>query len=186
MPCACPANRRAHDLLARRHCQQRPRRLESPPSCPAARPSPRRDEPLSLIFPTPPSSLVPAAMVPIQLDVSPARHGLAPPLMPCATRPRALRGSPMHGRRPCTVVRGPRSFLACPCAARCPDVLRAAPVQLLCVSFVELHQCPRSTTACFYPSSTARRSSLSSPVSARSALKSRVSFARAMRVVHTC
>jgi hypothetical protein len=106
--------------------------------------------------------------------------------VPCATRPRALRGSSMHGRRPCTVVRGPRAFLACPCAARCPDVLRAAPVQLSCVSFVELHQCPRSTTTCFYPSSTARRSSLSSPVSARSALKSRVSFARAMRVVHTC
>jgi hypothetical protein len=98
---------------------------------------------------------------------------------------RALCGSPMHDRCPCMVVCGPRAFLACPCMARCPDVLRAASVQLSCVSFVESHQCLRSTTACFYPSSTARRSSLSSPVSAHSALKSRVSFARVMRVVHT-
>jgi hypothetical protein len=47
-------------------------------------------------------------------------------------------------------------------------VLRTAPVHLPCVSFIESHQCPRSTTACFYPSS----SSLPSPVSARSTLKS--------------
>jgi hypothetical protein len=99
---------------------------------------------------------------------------------------RALRGSSMHDRRPCMVVCGPRASLACPCVARCPGVLRAAPVQLPCVSFVESHQCPRLTTACFYPSSTARRSSLSSPVSARSALKSRVPFARTMCVVRTC
>jgi hypothetical protein len=101
--------------------------------------------------------------------------------VPCAARPastlarpavgaarRGLRGSPVLGRCPCTVVCGPRTSLACPCAARCPGVLRAAPVHLPCVSFVESHQCPRSTTACFYPSS----SSLPSPVSARSALKS--------------
>jgi hypothetical protein len=97
--------------------------------------------------------------------------------VPCTTQPHALCGSPVLGRRPCTVVRDPRVTLACPCVAQCPGMLRAAPVQLPCVSFIESHQCPCSTTACFYPLSTARRSSLSSPMSARSALKSRVPFA---------
>jgi hypothetical protein len=108
---------------------------------------------------------------------SPARR----PDVPYAARPasaleqpafgaawRGLRSSPVLDRCPCTVVHGPRASLACPCAAQCPGVLRAVPVHLQCVSFVESHQCPRSTTACFYPSS----SSLPSPVSVRSALKS--------------
>jgi hypothetical protein len=105
---------------------------------------------------------------------SPARRpGAASPTSALA-RPevgaarRGLRGSPVLGRCPCTVVRGPRASLACLCAAQCPSVLRVAPVHLPCVSFVESHQCPRSTTACFYPSSI----SLPSPVSAHSALKS--------------
>jgi hypothetical protein len=89
-------------------------------------------------------------------------------------RPMSLHGRPRPSRVPSMSVRGP-----------VPDVLHTAPVQLPCVSFVESHQCPRSTTVCFYPSSSARRSSLSSSVSACSALKSRVPFARAMRVVHT-
>jgi hypothetical protein len=58
-------------------------------------------------------------------------------------------GMAVLGRRSCTVVRGPRASLACPCVSQCPGVLRAAPVQLPCVSFVDSHQCPRSTTACF-------------------------------------
>jgi hypothetical protein len=59
---------------------------------------------------------------------SPARR----PGVPCAARPclaralarptasaawRGLRGSPVLGPRPCTVVRGPRATPACPCAA---------------------------------------------------------------------
>jgi hypothetical protein len=117
-----------------------------------------------------------------------ARHGqqASGSPVPCATRPHALRGSPVLVRRPCAVVRGPRASLACPCEAQCPGVLRAALVQLSCVSFLESHQCPRSTIACFYPSSTTRRSSLSSPVSARSALNSRVPFAHVVHAVRTC
>jgi hypothetical protein len=74
------------------------------------------------------------------------------PDVPCAARPaialarpsvgaarHGLCGSPMLGQCPCTVIRGPRASLACPCAAQFPGVLRVAPVHLPCVSFVESH-----------------------------------------------
>jgi hypothetical protein len=94
------------------------------------------------------------------------------PAQPAGVARCGMRGSPGLGRRPCTVVHGPRASLAYLCTAQCPSVLRAALVQLPCASFVESHQCPHSTTTCVYPSPIARRSSLPSPVPARSTLKS--------------
>ena len=127
----------------------------------------------------------------------------SPRLMP-ATRSRARRGPALsavswHGQQasdspPCPARLAPAwptSLHGRPWPSRVPSMSvcglvpqRASrgPVQLPCVPFVESHQCPRSTTACFYPSSTARRSSLPSPVSTRSALKS----ARAVRAHRVC
>jgi hypothetical protein len=105
-----------------------PSTTPSPPPRPSARPSPRRSEPLSLLFPSPSSSLVPAVMAPARLgEDGPGADGPRPRPLP---RPRRAR--PQRGRGAPGLARPRPSPRGVPTPARrgaalAPDMARPSP-----------------------------------------------------------
>jgi hypothetical protein len=108
----------------------RPAHLQWPARHAARLPSARPRQPAWPALPAVASAALPAACPAWQ----PARPARGMPGAAASGSPHALRGSPVLGRRPCMVVRGPHASLTCPCSAQCPGVLRAALVHLPCVS----------------------------------------------------